>query len=134
MYDTWGILRPDTPFAGLFADRRVPLRSVVAIIPREEGAPACYLVEGKLLDEQQLAWMGAAIYEMWKPECASVADAIAYIRDDALPLRVDWFESVGTCDYTQILALAKMGGWPAMGAEGTHDPATEAGDSSAGAP
>lgn len=92
----WGHLHPGTPFAHVFPNGRVPLKAPLPIVPREEGAPLCYLVPGRLLSEAQIQALAAMLWEMWRPECESVEQAAAYIRDDALPLKQEWFSSVGT--------------------------------------
>jgi hypothetical protein len=94
-YETWGVLKPDAPFAHLFEDGRVPLRSMWTMRPRDERAPLCYLVAGDQLTDGQVRGLAQDLYQMWVPECASVEEAAAYIRED-LPLRADWFSSVGT--------------------------------------
>jgi len=96
MSHSWGYLNPDTPFAHIFPDGRVPLRSPFPIVPREAGAPLCYLVPGRELTEAQITALAEMLWEMWRPECDSIDQAAAYIRDDALPLRQDWFMGVGT--------------------------------------
>jgi len=96
MSHSWGYLRRDTPFARVFPDGRVPLRAPLPITPREAGAPPCYLVPGRELTDEQVAMLAAMLWETWQPECESVEQAAAYIRADALPLRAEWFETVGT--------------------------------------
>lgn len=96
MSHSWGHLKPDTPFAHIFPDGRVPLKGPLPIIPREGGAPPCYLIPGRELSEQQIQALAEMLWETWRPECESVEQAAAYIRGDALPLRAEWFSSVGT--------------------------------------
>lgn len=100
---TFGRLKEGTPFEGIFPDRSVPLRSVLPIIPREVGSPPCYLVPGDALSEEQVEAL-AQLLPQWSPECQSIEQARAYIREDSLPLKVEWFEVVGTTD-PKILAL-----------------------------
>lgn len=97
-FKTWANLKPDTPFNHLFSDGRVPIRSPLPIIPREEGSPLCYMVPGSLLTEEQLRGLAELIWQQWQPECQSVEQAVEYIRGDALPLRVDWFSSFTSSD------------------------------------
>jgi hypothetical protein len=96
MRHSWGYLRPGTPFAHIFPDGRVPLKGPLPIIPREAGAPPCYLVPGRALTELQIAMLADLLWAVWQPECASPEQAADYIRSDALPLRQEWFSSVGT--------------------------------------
>lgn len=107
-HKTWATLRPDTPFSSLFPDRQVPIRSVIPIVPREEGAPPCYMVEGNLLADEQLRALAGLLLEMWSPECESIDQAIAYIRD-GLPLRCEWFNSVTTTNIGMMLSMAELG-------------------------
>jgi hypothetical protein len=92
---SWGVLLEGTPFASAFPDRRVPLRSPWPIVPREEGAPRCYIVEGRLLSEQQVSALAHSLLEQWGDECSGLDEAIAYVRS-GLPLRTTWFSVVGT--------------------------------------
>ena len=95
-YRIWGHLKPDTPFAHIFPDGVVPLKGILPIIPREEGAPECYLVPGSELSDAQVEQLATMLWERWRPECSGPEQAAEYIRLDALPLRVTWFEGVGT--------------------------------------
>ncbi len=96
MSDTWGYLIDTAPFLPVFPNGRVPLISIWPIIPREEGAPRCYLVNVAELSDDQVAHLAAMLLEMWRPECESVEQAAAYIREEGLPLRVSWFSTIGT--------------------------------------
>jgi hypothetical protein len=96
MSDTWGHLVATAPFLPIFPTGRVPLISIWPIIPREEGAPRCYLVNVAELSDDQVEQLAAMLWELWRPECESVEQAVAYIREQGLPLKVDWFSSVGT--------------------------------------
>lgn len=96
MIYTWGYIVADAPFASIFPDGRVPLKALFPIIPREEGAPRCYLVDVAELSDDQVAALAALLWELWRPECESVEQAIAYIRTEGLPLRTTWFTTVGT--------------------------------------
>jgi hypothetical protein len=98
---SWGILKDDCPFASVFPDRRVEIRSIVPIIPREIGSPPCYIVEGENLSRGQLRNLAERLYQIWQPECDSVGAAAAYILE-GLPLKTSHFSSVGTNDYFQV--------------------------------
>lgn len=100
---SWGYLRADTPFADVFPTGRVPLRSIVPMRPRDESAPLCYVVDPAGLTEAQIAQLAAGLYERWRPECASVAAAAAYIRDPGLPLRCAWFSGAATDDIRLLI-------------------------------
>ena len=105
----YAYLKPGSPFDHIFPGGRVPIRSPLQIVPRETGAPLCYLVPGDRLTEAQIAQLAALLFEQWRPECASVEEAAAYIRSDALPLRVDWFQP-RVVWIARGLALAPSGG------------------------
>ena len=108
-FKTWANLKPETPFNHLFPDGRVPIRSILPIIPREEGAPRCYLVPGDKLTAEQIMGLAQIIWRQWHPECQTLEQAIAYIRDDALPLKTDWFTSISGIDQGTMIALAEFG-------------------------
>lgn len=92
---SWGYLKNDTPFNHLFPDGKVPLVSIFQAIPREEGAPPCYWVDGSRLSEHQIEELSKMLYQMWQPECQSLESAIAYVRGQ-LPLNAEWFNGVAT--------------------------------------
>lgn len=94
-YATWGVLNPGTPYADVWPDGIVPLRSPWPMIPREEGAPSCYLVAGELLSDAQVAVLARLLVAAWAPECPDAATATAYIRN-GLPLKTTWFSVVAT--------------------------------------
>lgn len=94
--ETWGHLIDGSPFAAIFPDRLVPLRSIWPIIPREAGTPRCYLVAVEQLTEVQIQALAALLWQQWQPECMSVERAADYIRTEGLPLRTSWFTGVGT--------------------------------------
>lgn len=96
MSATWGYLLADTPFAAIFPDRTVPLISVWPIVPREAGAPRCYLVNVAELSDEQVEQLAALLHTQWRPECESIDQAIEYLRTEGLPLRVTWFSTVAT--------------------------------------
>lgn len=108
-FKTWANLKPETPFSQLFPDGRVPIRSILPIIPREEGAPRCYLVPGSQLTDEQIRGLAELIWRQWQPECETLEQAIAYIREDALPLRTDWFVGISSVDQGMMLGLAEFG-------------------------
>lgn len=108
-FKTWANLKPDTPFSHLFPDGRVPIVSPLPIIPREVGSPPCYLVSGSLLTDGQLRELAELLWQRWQPECESLEQAIDYIRQNALPLRTDWFTSFMSVDQGLMLSLVEMG-------------------------
>lgn len=99
---TWGHLIEDSPFREIFPDGRVPLRSCLPMIPREANAPSCYLVDAKYLSEEQITNLAHKLYEIWEPECPSVAFAADYIRG-GLPLKCDHFRSVSSTDLLRFI-------------------------------
>lgn len=90
-----GHLNADTPFSSIFPDGSVPLKSILPIQPRDETAPACYVVDAEELTAGQVEALAAQIFQTWQPECTSVEQAIAYIHE-GLPIRCDWFHGVAT--------------------------------------
>lgn len=98
----WAYLNEDTPFNQFFPDNRVEILSIVPIVPREFGAPLCYVVLGDNLERWQLEGLGEMLVRSWEPECKGRGEAIAYIIKQGLPLRCDWFSSCGTDDYFMI--------------------------------
>jgi hypothetical protein len=98
---SWGTLKEDCPFAEIFPERRVEIRSIVPIIPREQGSPPCYVVKGEALSQEQLKKLANRLYEIWQPECESVGAAAEYILE-GLPLKTTHFSSVTTDDYFQV--------------------------------
>lgn len=93
---TIGHLNSDTPFNHIFGNQ-VPIRSIIPIRPRDENAPLCYVVDAKHLSTEQIGQLAQMLYEMWQPECKSIAEAIAYIQD-GLPLNCEYFSSVSCSD------------------------------------
>lgn len=107
-FKTWASLKPSTPFSHLFPDGRVPIRSIMPIIPGEAGNPPCYLVPGNQLTAEQICGLAQMLVRT-NPECKTLEQAIAYIRDDALPLRTDWFTGISSVDQGMMLSLAEFG-------------------------
>jgi hypothetical protein len=97
----WGFLKEDCPFQSILGNGRVPIRSIVPIVPRKRGCPICYIVLGEQLTDEQVHLLAELLYEMWQPECSSIEEAITYIRQ-GLPLKTSWFRSVGTDDYFYV--------------------------------
>lgn len=93
---TRGHLNPETPYAHIFPDGHVPLTSIWPMVPREIGAPTCYLLDVSELTDEQIADLALMVYERWKPEVASVEDAVAYILNPGLPLETKWFSGAAT--------------------------------------
>lgn len=104
-FKTWATLKPETPINHLFFDGRVPILSPLPIIPREEGAPPCYLVPGELLTNEQIKGLAELVWQQWRPEC----EAIAYIRKDGLLLRTDCFTGFTSIDQGMMMSLAEFG-------------------------
>jgi len=92
-----GHLKSDSPFTAIFApDGIVPLKSIVPMIPREEGCPKCYELDAEKLTEPQLQQLAELLYQRWQPECESIEMAVNYIREPGLPLECKWFDGVST--------------------------------------
>lgn len=101
---TWGNLKPTTHLNQIFTDGKVPIKSVVPIIPREEGSPSCYLLDADYLSQEQIEALALGLYQMWQPECESVQMAIDYIHR-GLPLNCEHFDGVTSTDYAVIAML-----------------------------
>ena len=97
----WAYTKPESDLYQIFGDHPVPIRSIVPVIPREEGCPLCYMVIGWKLPDEQLAALSYKLYNQWQPECVSVAQARGYILE-GLPLQTCHFSNVGTDDYFMI--------------------------------
>ncbi|WP_160166350.1 hypothetical protein [Calothrix sp. PCC 7507] len=105
--ETWASLKPDADFNQInqiFPDGKVPIKSMVPIIPRDAENPPCYVVDANFLSSEQIQALAEGLYEMWQPECKSVQMAIDYIRR-GLPLKCEYFSGVTT---TSQAALAMM--------------------------
>lgn len=102
--DTWAHLNEDTPFNHLFPYGVVPIQSIFPIIPREQGCPECYVVDGKHLTEDQINGLATILLEQWPQECSDFLQAIAYIRD-GLPLKKSWFSGCGTANLGVLFTL-----------------------------
>ncbi|WP_375470992.1 hypothetical protein [uncultured Nostoc sp.] len=89
-------------FFPVFGNQAVPIRSIVPIIPREHGAPPCYVVLVDQLSESIIEQLAEMIFQEWQPECKSIQMAREYMLQDGLPLRTTHFSSVGTNDYFQM--------------------------------
>lgn len=99
---TWGNLMEDSPFREIFPDGKVPLRSCLPMIPRAPNEPSCYVVDPTFLSEEQVTNLAYKLYNMWQPECPSVAYAADYIRG-GLPLKCDHFSSVSSADLLRFI-------------------------------
>lgn len=98
---SWAYLKEDAPFNQFFPGGQVPIQSIVPIIPREVGAPPCYVVMGNQLADWQLRGLGEMLLNQWGGECKGLGEAIAYIRN-GLPLRCSWFSGCGTDEWHMI--------------------------------
>lgn len=100
----WAYLKENTPFNDIFPNRLVPIRSIFPIIPREYGAPPCYVVEGRFLSDEQIDQLAQRLFELWRPECESLRVAKEYIGG-GLPLKTDWFNGAGTSSSAVLFGL-----------------------------
>ncbi|MEH2274652.1 MAG: hypothetical protein V7K40_07525 [Nostoc sp.] len=102
--ETWASLKSNTPFNQIFTDGKVPIKSIVPIIPRDKTSPACYVVDADFLSNQQILVLAERLYQMWQPECTDVQMAVDYIRQ-GLPLKCDHFCCVTTTDQAVFAAM-----------------------------
>lgn len=101
---SWAYLKDETPFNEIFPDRRVPIRSIFPITPREEGCPPCYIVDAQFLSQEQIDRLAQQLFELWRPECESLQQAKEYISN-GLPLKTDWFNGAGTSSPAILFGL-----------------------------
>lgn len=103
-FQTWANLKPDTPFNRIFPDGRVPIASIVPIIPRDENGPPSYLADPAHLTERQINSLAEMLQQQWD-ECETIEQAIEYIKG-GLPLRKDWFEGISSTDPLLLMDFA----------------------------
>lgn len=82
----------------------MPIRSIIPIIPREEGSPPCYIVLGEKLEQAQVNALAEMLLEKWSPECSSIEQASQYILE-GLPLKTSHFNGCGTNDRVLMKAM-----------------------------
>lgn len=102
----WGHLTEDSPLRAIWTDGEVPLQ--LPIVLQSDSHPPSYLLDPRLCTPEQLQAIAEWIYERWKPECTSVAEALAYIQAPGLPLAITHFTGVGTTDPKIIHALIDL--------------------------
>lgn len=102
MANTYGHLKPNTPFSAVFPNSLVPLKSIEPLIPRDYGCPPCFDVDADRLTAEQIQQLAQMLYEQWQPECESIEQALDYIREPGLPLKCEWFTVVSTDDWEQF--------------------------------
>lgn len=84
----WTYIKKDSYLYQVFGDRPVKIESLVPAVPREEGAPPCYWALANDFSDSELLQLSIVLYEQWKPECRSIAEAEAYIKEKNLPLAI----------------------------------------------
>lgn len=90
----FGILSVDCPFAELFPDNKVPLRSHHPVTINNQE---CYQVEGKQLTIRQLKAVSQAIAD--RDKGFYVIDEVRdYVIDMGYPIPIEYFEYIGECD------------------------------------
>ena len=94
----WGNCKSESEFYSIFGDQPVPIRSIVPIIPREEGSPPCYVVLGEKLGQAQVNALAEKLLNYWSPECRSIEQARQYILD-GLPLKTSHFNGCSSDDF-----------------------------------
>ncbi|MEH2135407.1 hypothetical protein [Nostoc sp.] len=102
----WGIIETESVFYEIFKNTRIPIRSIVPFVPREEGMPLCYMVLTKDLPNDAIEKLSRKIYEVWKPECKNLQQARDYLLANGLPLKTSHFSGVGSDDYFQMTGVA----------------------------
>lgn len=94
----WALCKPESEFYQIFGDHLVPIRSLVPIIPREEGSPPCYVVLIEELELFQANALAEMLFQRWYPECKTLDQAKQYIMD-GLPLKTSHFNGCGSDDF-----------------------------------
>lgn len=94
----WANCKPESEFYSIFGDQPVPIRSIVPIIPREEGSPPCYIVLVDKLEVSQAENLAQKLFEKWQLECTSIEQARQYILD-GLPLKTSHFNGCSSDDF-----------------------------------
>ena len=84
----WIYIKKECYLYQIFGDRPVKVDSLIPATPREEGAPPCYWVLSSDLSEPEILQLSILLYQRWRPECKSLADAEQYIREKNVPLAV----------------------------------------------
>lgn len=103
----WANCKRESEFYPIFGDQPVPIRSIVPIIPRELGAPPCYVVLVEDLELAQANALAEMLFQKWQPECQSIEQAKQYILD-GLPLKTSHFNSCGSDDYFMMESGAAL--------------------------
>lgn len=94
----WTTCKRESEFFEIFGNDQVPIRSMVPIVPREEGSPPCYVVLGKELGQAQVNALAERLLNYWSPECHSIEQARQYILD-GLPLKTSHFNGCSSDDF-----------------------------------
>ncbi|MBD2259899.1 hypothetical protein [Pseudanabaena sp. FACHB-2040] len=85
-----GSVKEDSPLFGILG-RQVPLVHPLAIRPRDEAAPLCYLVAGHQLEPEQVEALAQHLHEIWQSEL-TLEEARAYITDPTgTPIKCEHF-------------------------------------------
>lgn len=94
---SWAILKVESKLTEIFPERRIPIGSIIPIVPREKKAPWCFLALGDQFSVRQVDLMAALIHAEWQHECRSAEAARKYILE-GVPLDCAEFERVFTDD------------------------------------
>lgn len=101
---TWATLKKTSPFFSIFPDPNVPIISILPIIPREHGAPRCYLINASKLTEDTLLEVARVFFGFWEHECNSIEEMLEYLRKN-FPLNVEHFSDCWTTDPAFLFGL-----------------------------
>lgn len=94
----WATCKRESEFYVIFGGERVPIKSIVPIIPREKSSPPCYVVLVKELEVSQANTSAEILFQQWSPECQSIEQAKQYILE-GLPLKTSHFTGCSSDDY-----------------------------------
>lgn len=103
----WGYLKETSQLYPIFGTQGVPILSLIPIIPREQGAPLCYVILGNELSREILDQLAAKLFELWQPECIDLEMAREYITK-GLPLKTTHFSGVGGDNLYQMPMAAAL--------------------------
>lgn len=102
----WVYIKSDSYLYRVFGDRPIKVDSLIPATPREKGCPPCYWVLASDLSDTEMLQLSIMLYQQWQPECNSIADAEAYIREKNLPLAVINTKGCMTDEQQDLEAIA----------------------------
>ena len=102
----WVYIAKDSLLYQVFGDRPVEVESLIPGLAREGESPPCYLALASNMYDAEILQLSLMLYEQWQPECQSVDQAEAYIRNNNLPLAVVHTSGCTTDEWQDLEAVA----------------------------